>query len=58
MRGKISLHVGKKWSQRHNLRDYDKEKWNVDKHIDDSRSHLNVVVKNENLEDFFDKVFG
>ncbi len=58
MRGKISFHVGKKLSQKHNLRDYDKDKWNTDKHIDDSRSHLNVVVKNENLEEFFDKVFG
>ncbi len=58
MRGKISFHVGKKLSQKHNLRDYDKDKWNIDKHIDDSRSHLNVVVKNENLEEFFDKIFG
>lgn len=58
MRGKISFHVGKKYSQKHNLREYDKDKWNTDKHIDDSCSHLNVVVKNENLEEFFDKVFG
>lgn len=58
MRGKISFHVGKKWSQRHNLRDYDPDKWNTDKHIDDSRSHLNVVVKNESPEEFFDKIFG
>lgn len=57
MRGKTSLHLGKKMSLRHNLRTYDEEKWNKDNHIDKERSHLNVY-EHTPLKEFFDKQFG
>ena len=30
---KASMHVGKKYSLKHNLREYDANKWNTDGHI-------------------------
>lgn len=55
---KCSLHTGKKYSLDHNLRTYDKNKWNNDGHIDYSRTHLNAVLVNKSLEQFFDEQFG
>lgn len=57
MRGKTSLHIGKKMSMRHNLRTYNKEKWNNDKHIDYNRTPLNVY-NHTALKEFFAKTFG
>lgn len=55
---KCSMHLGKKWSRQHNLRQYDKKKWNRDGHIDESRSGLNVVLADTQLDSFFDATFG
>lgn len=48
---KCTMHLGKKWSKRHNLRQYDKEKWNKDGHIDEYRSELNKVLTDTPLEE-------
>lgn len=55
---KATMHLGKKYSLRHNTRDFDKEKWNTDGHIIESRSCLNEVLVNKNLRDFFDETFA
>lgn len=55
---KASMHIGKKYSLRHNTRDFDKEKWNTDGHIIESRSNMNEVLVNKNLRDFFDETFA
>lgn len=54
---KCSLHIDKKYSIEHNLREYDKEKWNTDNHIDYSKSHLNIVLENKDLQSFFSELF-
>lgn len=55
---KATLHIGKKYSLRHNTRDFDHEKWNKDGHINESRSCLNEVLVNKNLRDFFEETFS
>lgn len=55
---KSTLHIGKKYSLRHNVRDFDKGKWNTDGHIIESRSCLNEVLVNKNLRDFFEETFS
>lgn len=55
---KATIHIGKKYSLRHNTRDFDKEKWNTDGHIIESRSCLNEVLVNKNLRDFFEETFA
>lgn len=55
---KATIHIGKKYSLRHNTRDFDKEKWNTDGHIIESRSCLNEVLVNKNLRDFFEETFS
>lgn len=55
---KCSMHLGKKWSIKHNKRDYDKDKWNKDGHIDESRSHLNTELTYTPLNKFFGETFG
>ena len=55
---KCSMHTGKKYSLDHNLRTYDKEKWNNDGHIDYSRSELNQTFVSQPLYKFFDEQFG
>lgn len=55
---KCTMHHGKRWSRRHNVRDYDKTEWNKDGHIVDNRSELNVILKDEQMERAFDTVFG
>ena len=57
MVAKCSLHLGKKLSLKHNKREYDKEKWNTDGHIDESRKNKNVVLLDTNLEKFFSDNF-
>ena len=55
---KASMHVGKKYSLKHNLREYDANKWNTDGHIQSDRSHLNEKLTHTELRDFFQKTFG
>lgn len=55
---KASMHVGKKYSLKHNLREYDATKWNTDGHIQSDRSHLNERLTHTELRDFFQKTFG
>lgn len=55
---KASMHIGKKYSTRHNTREFDHEKWNKDGHINESRSCLNETLINKNLRDFFDETFA
>ena len=55
---KCTMHLGRKWSRRHNLRQYDKEKWNKDGHIDEYRSELNKVLTDTPLEEVIDTTFG
>lgn len=58
MQCKASLHVGKRYSRRHNVRDYNAAKWNKDGHIDADHSSQNVVLVDKSLRKFFDEVFG
>lgn len=58
MQCKASFHVGKRYSRRHNMRDYDAAEWNKDGHIDADRSGENVVLIDKSLRKFFDEVFG
>lgn len=58
MQCKASLHVGKRYSRRHNVRDYDAAEWNKDGHIDADRSTQNVVLADKSLRKFFDEIFG
>lgn len=55
---KATMHNGKKYSLRHNVRDFDHGKWNKDGHINESRSALNEVLVNVNLRDFFEDTFS
>ncbi len=55
---KCSLHIGKKYSAIHNLREYDENKWNKDGHIDKTRSGSNEILEHKSLEKFFDEQFG
>lgn len=57
IQAKASMHVGKKYSLKHNLRDYDVNKWNTDGHIQSERSCLNKVLIHNELSDFFRKTF-
>lgn len=54
---KVSMHLGKKLSIRHNLRDYDEGKWNRDGHINRDLSYKNVVFLNVSLIDLFKELF-
>ncbi len=54
---KVSMHLGKKYSIRHNIRDFDHSKWNTDGHIDQSRSRKNVVLRNIPLIELFKEEF-
>ena len=56
--GKASLHTGKKYCVKHNLRNYDPTKWNTDGHIQSERSNLNIVLTNIDLKTFFENTFG
>lgn len=55
---KASMHIGKKYNLKHNTRGFDKEKWNTDGHIYESRSALNEVLINKSLRDFFEETFA
>lgn len=54
---KCTLNLGKKWNISHNLRSFDKEKWNKDGHIDDSRFDLDRVLVNISYEKFINETF-
>lgn len=58
MIAKCSMHCGKKHSIKHNLREYDKDKWNKDNHISEDRTFLNQTLANTDLMKFFDEQFG
>lgn len=58
MQCKASLHVGKRYSRRHNVRDYNAAEWNKDGHIDADRSTQNVVLTDKSLRKFFDEIFS
>lgn len=53
---KASMHLGKKYSIKHNNRDYNG--WNKDGHIDPTRTPLNVTLVNEDLRKWFYDIFA
>lgn len=53
---KASMHLGKKYSIKHNTRDY--KGWNKDGHIDPSRTPMNVSLVNEDLRKWFYDIFA
>ncbi len=53
---KASQHLGKKYSIKHNMRDY--KGWNKDGHIDPERTPMNVLLVNENLREWFYDIFA
>lgn len=53
---KASMHLGKKYSIKHNMRNYDG--WNKDGHIDPSRTPMNVTLVNEDLRKWFYDIFA
>lgn len=53
---KASMHLGKKYSVKHNTRNYDG--WNKDGHIDPTRTPLNVTLVNEDLRKWFYDIFA
>lgn len=55
--GKCSMHADKIWNRRHNLRSYDKSKWNTDGHINDDLIHLDIVLTDTEPEQFFANEF-
>lgn|GEM_PF-1854922 len=55
---KCSLHLGHKHSRAHNVRKFDKEKWNKDGHINPDRAHLNKVLVDTDYLIFIDDNFG
>ena len=55
---KCSLHLGHKHSRAHNVRKFDKEKWNKDGHINPDRAHLNSVLVDTDYLKFIDENFG
>ena len=57
---KVSVHVGKKMSRKHNLADrpFDKKTWNKNGHIDYERSHLNENLVDMSLEELIDQECG
>lgn len=58
IRAKVSMHIGKTYSVKHNLREYDATKWNTDGHIQPERSALNQILTHTNLKDYFKDTFG
>lgn len=53
---KASMHLGKKYSIKHNMRDYDG--WNKDGHIAPTRTPLNVILINEDFRKWFYDIFA
>lgn len=52
---KASMHIGKKYSIKHNTRNYDG--WNKDGHIDTTRTLLNETLVNEDFREWFYDIF-
>lgn len=55
---KCSLHLGHKYSRKHNVRDFDAKEWNKDGHINPERQHLNKVIVDTDYNKFIDENFG
>ncbi len=53
---KASMHLGKKYSIKHNNRDYNG--WNKDGHIDPTRTPMNVILVNEDFRKRFYDIFA
>ena len=51
----IATHVGHALSQEHNIRD--EKRTSKDGHIDKSKSHLNEVIKHEDIKDAYHRIF-
>lgn len=54
---KCSMHIGKKFSKNHNLRNYEEGKWNKDNHIDRTKSDQNIIYIDKNHKEFFKETF-
>lgn len=52
---KASMHLGKKYSIKHNTRNYNG--WNKDGHIDPTRTPMNKTFVNKDLRQFFEETF-
>lgn len=55
---KVSMHLGKKLSIRHNLRQFTQGEWNKDGHINAAMSHKNEILINEDLREVFREEFS
>jgi hypothetical protein len=55
---KCSLHCGKEMSRKHNTRKYDKDLWNKDGHIDETRFGKDVIIIDQGRRQVFDDTFG
>lgn len=55
---KCTMHLGDKNSRAHNVRKFDKEKWNKDGHINPDRAHLNSVLVDTDYLKSIDENFG
>lgn len=53
---KASMHLGKKYSIKHNTRDY--KGWNKDGHIAPERTPMNVILVNEDFRKWFYDIFA
>ncbi len=53
---KVSLHAGSKLSQQHNRRQQNRTA--RDGHIDEQRTAQNIVIKDENIREAYDKIFS
>lgn len=55
---KCTMHLGHKYSRKHNVRDFDAKEWNKDGHINPDREHLNSVLVDTDYVTFIDENFG
>lgn len=53
---KASMHLGKKYSIKHNTRNY--KDWNKDGHIDPTRTPMNVLLVSEDFRNWFYNIFA
>ena len=55
---KCSMHIGKKLNLKHNHRDFDREKWNKDEHINYDLTDKNTTLIQTDLKNFYAENFG
>ena len=55
---KTSAHFGKKFNRQHNTREYNRESWNKDDHINYDRTSKNITLVDCELRDFFQEHFS